>query len=59
MSDLPALPTDRLDTVFGMDTFSKNVMQKRLPKAVYKSLLQTIEHGEPLDPRSRTSSRPR
>ena len=24
-------------------------MQKRLPKAVYKSLLRTIDHGEPLD----------
>ncbi|MES2124104.1 MAG: glutamine synthetase III [Gemmatimonadota bacterium] len=31
--------------------FSRSVMQKRLPKAVYKSLLQTIDHGEPLDPR--------
>ncbi len=41
----------RLDALFGADTFSKHVMQKRLPKAVYKSLLQTIDHGEPLDPR--------
>ncbi len=41
----------RLDAVFGADTFSKHVMQKRLPKAVYKSLLHTIDRGEPLDPR--------
>ncbi len=41
----------RLDTVFGADTFSRQVMQKRLPKAVYKSLLHTIDRGEPLDPR--------
>ncbi len=25
-------------------------MQKRLPKAVFKSVLATIEHSEPLDP---------
>ena len=25
-------------------------MKKRLPKAVFKSVLATIEHGEPLDP---------
>jgi glutamine synthetase len=49
--DLPS-PTDtRVDELFGVDTFSKQVMQKRLPKAVYKSLLRTIDHGEPLDPR--------
>ena len=41
----------RVDALFGVDTFSKQVMQKRLPKEVYKSLLQTIDHGEPLDPR--------
>src|SRR5664279_3519165 len=40
-----------MDTIFGVDTFSKHVMQKRLPKAVYKSLLRTIDMGEPLDPR--------
>ena len=51
MSDLPALPTGRLDALFGVDTFSRNVMQKRLPKAVYKSLLRTIDLGEPLDTR--------
>ena len=41
----------RVDELFGVDTFSKQVMQKRLPKAVYKSLLRTIELGEPLDPK--------
>ncbi len=41
----------RVDALFGVDTFSKQVMQKRLPKEVYKSLLKTIDHGEPLDPR--------
>ncbi|MCA9762618.1 MAG: glutamine synthetase III, partial [Gemmatimonadetes bacterium] len=25
-------------------------MQKRLPKAIYKSLVRTMDHGEPLDP---------
>jgi glutamine synthetase len=36
--------------VFGENVFSKNVMQKRLPKLVYKSLLGTIDHSKPLDP---------
>jgi len=54
MAIVPELPTTtdgRVDELFGVDTFSKQVMQKRLPKAVYKSLLRTIDHGEPLDPR--------
>jgi glutamine synthetase len=51
VTDVSLSAAGRLDTVFGADTFSKHVMQKRLPKAVYKSLLHTIEHGEPLDPR--------
>jgi glutamine synthetase len=54
MANVPELPTTtdgRVDELFGVDTFSKQVMQKRLPKAVYKSLLRTIDHGEPLDPR--------
>ncbi|WP_231930756.1 glutamine synthetase III family protein [Botrimarina hoheduenensis] len=38
------------ETVFGENTFSKSVMKKRLPKAIYKSLMQTIEAGEKLDP---------
>ncbi|MEO5800390.1 MAG: glutamine synthetase III [Gemmatimonadales bacterium] len=41
--------TGRVDELFGTDTFSRSVMQKRLPKAVYKSLLRTIDHGEQLD----------
>jgi len=36
--------------VFGENVFSKSVMQKRLPKLVYKSLLGTIDHSKPLDP---------
>ena len=45
--------------VFGENVFSKAVMQKRLPKSVYKSVIATIEHGETLDPWSPTPSRPR
>ena len=41
----------RVDELFGVDTFSKQVMQKRLPKPIYKSLVRTIELGEPLDPK--------
>ena len=36
--------------IFGANVFSKAVMQKRLPKSVYKSVLATIEHSAPLDP---------
>ena len=36
--------------IFGQNVFSKVVMQKRLPKSVYKSVMATIENSEPLDP---------
>src|SRR5271169_1811624 len=36
--------------VFGSNVFSKSVMQKRLPKLVFKSLMATIEHAKQLDP---------
>ncbi len=36
--------------VFGENVFSKAVMQKRLPKSVYKSVIATIENGAKLDP---------
>ena len=36
--------------IFGENVFNKTVMQKRLPKSVYKSVMATIEHGETLDP---------
>src|SRR6201989_1204331 len=36
--------------VFGENVFSKSIMQKRLPKAVYKSVLATIEPSATLDP---------
>ena len=51
MSDIAPSNETRIETIFGADTFSRQVMQKRLPKAVFKSLLRTIDHGEPLDPK--------
>ncbi|MDF3307303.1 glutamine synthetase III [Rhodococcus sp. T2V] len=36
--------------IFGQNVFSKTVMQKRLPRSVYKSVIATIEKGKPLDP---------
>ena len=36
--------------IFGPNVFTKAVMQKRLPKPVFKSLMATIEHSKPLDP---------
>jgi glutamine synthetase len=35
--------------VFGSLAFNDQVQQARLPKAVYRSLRQTITHGQPLD----------
>jgi glutamine synthetase len=40
-------PTQEL---FASNVFSRAVMKDRLPKAVYKSLMQTIEAGAQLDP---------
>lgn len=36
-------------SLFASNVFSKSVMKQRLPKQVYKSLLKTIDHGDPLD----------
>ncbi len=36
--------------IFGENVFNATVMQKRLPKSVFKSVLATIEQAEPLDP---------
>ena len=36
--------------IFGLNVFSKSVMQKRLPKAVFKSVMATIEQSKTLDP---------
>jgi glutamine synthetase len=43
-------PAERVDSIFGSDVFSRNVMRQRLPKEVYRSLIRTIDRGEPLDP---------
>ncbi len=34
--------------LFGCNVFSQKVMKDRLPKSIYKSVLKTIEMGEPL-----------
>jgi glutamine synthetase len=41
---------DDLGEIFGENVFTKTVMQKRLPKLVYKSVLATIDHAQTLDP---------
>ena len=47
-------PLNFIDTpsseLFGSNVFSLQVMQQRLPKAVFKSLKKTIEKGDVLDP---------
>jgi glutamine synthetase len=45
-----SLPAERVDSIFGSDVFSRNVMRQRLPKEVYRSLIRTIDGGESLDP---------
>lgn len=40
------LPTD----YYGENVFNDKAMRQHLPKTVYKSLKQTIEKGERLDP---------
>jgi glutamine synthetase len=42
--------TEEPGEIFGENVFSKTVMQKRLPKPVFKSLMATIEHSQSLDP---------
>ena len=45
-------PADRdlLPRVFGQDTFGLREMEARLPSAVFKQLVRTMQHGEQLDP---------
>ncbi|CAN5347854.1 glutamine synthetase III [soil metagenome] len=43
-------PGEEPGEIFGENVFSLTVMQKRLPKIVYKSVLSTIEKSTPLDP---------
>ena len=40
-------PTQEL---FSSNVFDKSAMKKRLPKAIYKSLIETVESGAKLDP---------
>ncbi len=42
-------PGEEPGEIFGSNVFSVSVMQKRLPKSVYKSVLATIEKSTPLD----------
>ncbi len=39
----------RLDALFGADVFSEKVMRQRLPKDVFKQLMDTIKRGARLD----------
>src|SRR5439155_14118306 len=40
----------RLDTLFGADVFSEKVMRQRLPKDVFKRLMETTKRGARLNP---------
>jgi len=43
------MATTAVPQLFGSYTFGDSVMKERLPKAVYKSLRETIDFGKPLD----------
>ena len=43
-------PEQATQDLFSANVFHKALMKDRLPKSVYKSLLGTIDSGEPLDP---------
>ena len=43
-------PGEEPGEIFGSNVFSLSVMQKRLPKMIYRSVLSTIEKSTPLDP---------
>ncbi len=43
-------PAEAPGEIFGANVFTKSKMQARLPKPVFKSLMSTIEHAQPLDP---------
>ena len=43
-------PGEEPGEIFGENVFSLSVMQRRLPKNVYKSVVSTIEKSAPLDP---------
>ncbi|WP_420130514.1 glutamine synthetase III [Longimicrobium sp.] len=46
----PAAEPMDIETLFGQHTFGMAEMRARLPKQVYKALIRTVEHGDPLDP---------
>jgi len=43
-------PSEETGAIFGENVFSLSVMQKRLPKSVYRSVAATVEKGNALDP---------
>ncbi len=43
-------PGEEPGAIFGANVFSLTVMQRRLPKSVYRSVVSTIERSTPLDP---------
>ncbi len=42
-------PGEAPGEIFGSNVFSKSIMQQRLPKNIFKSVMATIEHGVKLD----------
>lgn len=48
-SDAPSAASPSITDLFGVNTFSFDEMQRRLPKNVYRTLMRTIERGEILD----------
>jgi glutamine synthetase len=42
-------PVGKLEQLFGRDVFSRRVMRQRMPKDIFKRLIQTMDYSVPLD----------
>jgi len=47
---MPHTLEEKATELFGADVFSRRVMRQRLPKEIFRGLVRTMDHGEPLDP---------
>ncbi|HEX7243607.1 MAG TPA: glutamine synthetase III, partial [Longimicrobiaceae bacterium] len=46
----PSRPPMDIEAIFGQNTFGLAEMRSRLPKQIYRAVVATLEHGQPIDP---------
>ncbi len=39
----------KVDSIYGTDVFGETAMRRKLPKAVFKAFMRTVEQGEPIE----------